>query len=251
MVNMKHQIYFNDIPLPSFVIVKQINTQILADITNTTVKGVVGYRHKKIEFGSKLITIDFSLERDGVLSKFEQQQELIQWLKGDDWKESKLILPDNPNLYYMAICNNGFDLDYSDIEGEGTIEFLICDPHRYGIQNIDIKLSDINKYDMQLGTEYSYPKIIFDITSDCEELKLTLKNKKYDNYIRFKHNFLTNDKLIIDMKTKKITLNGETKMQILTLDSRYHMIDPNILSNEYNFEIGNADITLEAQEVYL
>ena len=53
------------------------------------------------------------------------------------------------------------------------------------------------------------------------------------------------------MKTKKITLNGETKMQILTLDSRYHMIDPNILSNEYNLEIGNADITLEAQEVYL
>ena len=251
MVNMKHQIYFNDIPLPSFVIIKQINTQILADITNTTIKANIGHKHKKIELGTKLISIDFSLERNGILSKFEQQQELIQWLKGDNWKESRLILPDNPYLYYMAICNNGFNLGYSDIEGEGTIEFLICDPHRYGIQNIDIKLSDINKYDMQLGTEYSYPKIIFDITSNCKELKLTLKNNKYDNYIRFKHNFLTNDKLIINMKTKKITLNGETKMNILTLDSRYHMFSPNVKENEYNLKIGNADITLEVQEVYL
>ena len=93
---MKHLIYFNDIPLPSFVVIKSINTQILADIKNTTVKSNIGYKHKKIEFGSKLITIKFSLERSSILSKFEQQQELIQWLKGDDWKESRLILPDNP-----------------------------------------------------------------------------------------------------------------------------------------------------------
>ena len=57
--------------------------------------------------------------------------------------------------------------------------------------------------------------------------------------------------MLIDIKTKKITLNGETKTTILTLDIRDHMLSPNIKENEYNLEIGNADITLEVQEVYL
>lgn len=251
MVNFKHEIYFNNIPLPSFVIVKSIDTQILSDITNTTIKSNVGYKHKKLELGSKKVTINFSLERIGTLSEFEQQKELLQWLKGDNWKESKLILPDNPDAYYMAICNNGIDLDYDDIEGQGTIEFLICNPYRVGLNTVTLDINELQSYHGEIGTENIKPKIIFNITSPCEEIKLSIKNNDYDNYIRFKHNFLTDDKLIIDMNTKKITLNDNTKMQILTLDSRFHEFNNHIKDNVYTLEVGNANVTLELQEVNL
>lgn len=251
MVNFEHKIYFNDKPLPSFVIIKKIETQILADITNKTVKGSVGYRHKKLELGSKEIIITFSLERSGILSKFEQQQELIQWLKGDNWRESKLILPDNPDAYYMAICNSGIDLSYDDLEGEGKIEFLISNPYRIGTKTIKLNINELQSYSDKIGTENIKPKIIFTITSPCEEIKLSLKNNYYDNFIRFRHNFLTGDELVIDIETKKITLNGEIKMQILTLDSRFHELNNIIKDNIYTLETGNATVSLELQALFL
>ena len=47
---------------------------------------------------------------------------------------------------------------------------------------------------------------ILKVTNACSELKLSVSNSKYNNYIRLKHNFLTDDEIIIDIKTKKITL---------------------------------------------
>ncbi len=251
MVKFNHNIIFNDKPLPSFVIIKSIDTQILSDISNTTIKRTIGYRHKKIEFGSKIISINFSLERIGTLPLFEQQQELLKWVKGNNWKQSKLILPDKPNAYYMAICNNKIDLSNDDIESEGTIEFLVCNPYRTGINPIKLNINELQSYHSEIGTENIKPKIIFDITEDCEEIKLSIKNSDYDNYLRFKHNFLIGDKLIIDMETKKITLNGETKMQILTLDSKFHEFNKDIKDNVYTLEVGNADVSIELHEVYL
>ena len=251
MVKFNHNIIFNGKPLPSFVIIKSIDTQILSDISNTTIKRTIGYRHKKIEFGNKIISINFSLERIETLPLFEQQQELLKWVKGDNWKESKLILPDKPDTYYMAICNNKIDLANGDLESEGTIEFLVCNPYRIGNNTITLKINELQNYYGEIGSENIKPKIIFDITEDCTEIKLSIKNSDYDNFIRFKHNFLTGDKLTIDMETKKITLNGEVKMQILTLDSKFHEFNNDIKDNIYTLEVGNADVSIELHEIYL
>lgn len=250
-INFRHTIIFNGKPLPSFVIIKSIDTQILSDISNTKVKSNVGYRHKKIEFGSKIISIKFSLERNSTLPPFDQQQELLKWVRGNDWKESELILPDNPDAHYMAICNNKIELANSDLESEGTIEFLVCNPYRIGNAKITLNIKELQALSREIGSENIKPKIIFDITEDCEEIKLSIKNSYYDNYIRFKHNFLIGDRLTIDMETKKITLNGEIKMQILTLDSKFHEFNKDIKDNVYTLEVGNADVSIELHEVYL
>lgn len=249
MVNFEHNIYFNGVPLPSFVIVKKIETPLLADIENTVVESDIGYKHKKIKFGAKSVKIDFSLERTGTLTDFNQQQELLRWIKGDDWKESKLVLPDNADCHYMAICNNAINIANEDIEGGGSIEFLICSPYRIANKSRIININDLQNYS-RLGNVKIKPKIIFSITSDCSEIKLSLKNKQYDNFIRFKHNFLTGDKLVIDMKTKKVTVNDDLMMSILTLDSKFHEIDNNLSNNKYSLDIGNADVMLEIIPLY-
>lgn len=249
MVNFNHNIYFNGVPLPSFVIVKKIETPILSEIENTLVESDIGYKHKKIKFGAKSLKIDFSLERTGTLTDFNQQQELLRWIKGDDWKESKLVLPDNVDYHYMAICNNAINIANEDIEGSGSIEFLICSPYRIANKSRIININDLQNYS-SLGNVKIKPKIIFNITEDCTEIKLSIKNSDYDNFIRFKHNFLTGDKLVIDMKTKKVTVNDDLMMSILTLDSKFHEIDNNLSNNKYSLDIGNADVTLEIIPLY-
>ncbi|MGM9533902.1 MAG: distal tail protein Dit, partial [Intestinibacter sp.] len=195
MVNFNHNIYFNGVPLPSFVIVKKIETPLLAEIENTVAESDIGYKHKKIKFGAKSVKIDFSLERTGTLTDFNQQQELLRWIKGDDWKESKLVLPDNVDYHYMAICNNAINIANEDIEGDGRLEFLICSPYRIANKSRIININDLQNYS-SLGNVKIKPKIIFDITEDCTEIKLSIKNNDYDNFLRFKHNFLTGDKLV-------------------------------------------------------
>lgn len=249
MVNFNHNIYFNGVPLPSFVIVKKIETPILSEIENTLVESDIGYKHKKIKFGAKSLKIDFSLERTGTLTDFNQQQELLRWIKGDDWKESKLVLADNVDYHYMAICNNAINIANEDIEGSGSIEFLICSPYRIANKSRIININDLQNYS-SLGNVKIKPKIIFNITEDCTEIKLSIKNSDYDNFIRFKHNFLTGDKLVIDMKTKKVTVNDDLMMSILTLDSKFHEIDNNLSNNKYSLDIGNADVTLEIIPLY-
>ena len=244
MVNFEYGIYFNGVQLPSFVIVKSIENPLLSEVSNTVVDSEVGYKHKKINFGSKVVKIEISLERLGILSDFQQQQELLKWIKGDNWKESRLILPDNIDVHYMAICNNAINFKNEDIESLGTIEFLICNPYRIANKPRIININNMKNYS-SLGNVDIKPRIIFNVTSNCSEIKLSLKNKKYDNFIRFKHNFLVGDELVIDMETKKVTLNGDLMMSILTLDSKFHEIDYNLTDNNYNLDIGSADVEIE------
>ena len=101
-----------------------------------------------------------------------------------------------------------------------------------------------------MGTsEEVYPTIILKITNACSELKLSVSNRKYNNYIRLKHNFLTNDEVIINMKTKKVTVNNIVKMQILTLDSRFHKLTKG--ENIYTLNNGNANVKIKYRNRYI
>lgn len=247
MVNFEHNIYFNGVPLPSFVIVKSISTAVLGEITNELLETNLGTRLKKTKLGSKRVTINFSVERKHYLSKFKEQQQLLEWLRGNDFKESKLVLPDNLNLHYNAICDNLDEFQYDDLEGISRIEFLICDPYRYG----NLQEYDIDSLNGVVGNVFIYPTVRFTVTSQCNELKLSLVNSKYNNFIHLKHNFLTNDVVEIDMETKKVTVNGVVKMGILQLSSRFHMIDANLSDNTYTLDVGNANVSVILQEKYL
>lgn len=247
-----HKIYFNNVALPSFVLVKRINHQILCDIDNETIESEVGHKLRKTKLGTKIIEIEFSLLKDDSLPPFEQQQELLKWIKGDNWKPSRLILPDNLNVHYIAICNNGIKFNNEKVESLGTIEFLICDPYR--ISNIEktttTPFTISNKKEINyLNNIETFPRLKFKITSSCSEIKLNFTNEKYNNFVKLKHNFVLNDVIVIDMETKKVTVNDELKMQILTLDSRFHKICEGL--NTYTKETGNFELYIYYKEKYL
>lgn len=242
---MSNNIFFNDMQIPDFVIVKSIETQLLPDINNIFIKSDRGVKHKKIEFGSKVVKIDFSIERGfKSLPDITLIDTLNSWLKGDDWKPSKLVLPNDLDSHYLAIADKIDPLKPDSIECESSIEFLCVEPDRITTMEKVVAITNTGRF--EYTGENTKPIIIFKITSQCEELKLSISNKKYKNFIRLKHNFILNDVVKIDMSTKKVTLNDNLKMTILTLDSRFHDIVEG--DNIYTLELGNAIANIKFNE---
>lgn len=228
---MSVNLYFNNLQLPSFVGVTGIEESVLPIFDDEN------YR---------VIKVDFRIRRYKLLTE-EQIKSFSMWLRGNNFEYSKLTLPSRENSYYMAIVNNSVDMTNDLRSGSGTIEFK-CLPNR-----ID-KLSHIVKFDTEhivsyLGTVKTYPTIDLDVIQECEEIKLSFSNDKSTNYIKLVGHFNQGQKLRIDSKLKKITVNDVLNMQILTLDSYFHQLEPG--DNRYKLINGNCTISITWRNEYL
>ena len=234
-----YKLYYNEKPIPDFVIITKIEEPLIGDITNTVISSNYGSKCKQTEFGTKIVK-GFKMLLDS-----QKINELNEWLKGNNWKATKLILPGR-DYYYEAIVNNAPDLEPNNYTTNFEIDFLILNPDKINLKEYESNNLKIN----YMGTsEETYPTIILKVTNACSELKLSVSNSKYNNYIRLKHNFLTNDEIIVNMQTKKITINNVVKMQILTLDSRFHKLAKG--ENIYTLNIGNADVKIKYRNRYI
>lgn len=232
-------LFFNDIQIPDWIMVTSIEQDILPKLEVTKRRSI---------FHSKIVKINFTVRQKCLLDQYKID-ELIRWVRGDNFKESKLVLPNSEDSYYLAkLKSNINSIQNSVITGKGSIEFILFYPNRIEFMENKIPLLNANEINY-IGTANTYPVIEFDITSECEELKVSIENSEYNNYFRLKHHFNKGQKVIIDMKTKKVTVNNEVKMQIFTLDSRFHMITEGI--NKYTLKLGNADVNIIYQHEYL
>ena len=241
-----YKLYYNEKPIPDFVIITKIEEPLIGDITNTVISSNYGSKYKKTEFGTKIVKVYCTVKKGfKMLMDINKITELNEWLKGDNWKATKLVLPGR-DYYYEAIVNNAPDLEPNNYTANFEIDFLILNPDRINLIEYESSNMKIN----YMGTsEEVYPTIILKVTNACSELKLSVSNSKYNNYMRLKHNFLTDDEIIIDMKTKKITVNNIVKMQILTLDSRFHKLAKG--ENIYTLNTGNADVKIKYRNRYI
>lgn len=236
---MSINIYFNGVKIPDWIKVKSIEQDILASLESNKSKST---------FKQKTIKINFIVRQKGM---WEQKKidELVKWIKGNDFNESKLILPNAIDSYYLAKLNSNITtIKDSVYTGKGDIEFICYSPNR--IEHIEntvyIKNNNTIEY---IGSADSYPVIRFEVTSQCEELKLTFSNSKYKNYIRLKNSFNAGQIIKVDMKTKKVTVNDTANMKILTLDSRFHKLSEGI--NTYTLNVGNANVNVIYHNEYL
>lgn len=262
---MHVNIFFNNVRIPDFIILKDIKIQLLGDVDNILASSNHGSKHKKIKFGNKVIKLELStIFEKGHLIEKDDLNAIVKWVKGDDWKPSKLVLPGYEDEYYMAIVNNAGDIKNDIIEGIFTLEFICLNPNRISefenklvfpgylkrklqtTRNSNTSNTTILTYE---GLANTYPNIKFTITSRCSEVKLGIKNSKYNNYIKFKGDFNAGETIEINLKTKKVLRNNEINMPILTLDSRFHEITEG--KNHYTLEVGNALIEIKYRNEYI
>ncbi|MBC5625011.1 phage tail family protein [Clostridium sp. NSJ-49] len=230
---MAFSIIYNNIPLPNFIHVKNVTTQLLPT------------KNKRIN--EKIIKVDFFIRKNGLIDK-HTEMEFICWLKGSQEEYSKLTLPNNYSSYVLAKVNNIIDIDGTFKKGGGAIEFL-CIGNRIEeeINSISLNSNNIIYYS---GTAEVKPKVKIKVLSQVNEIKISIQNIKYNNFIKLVGNFNQNDNIEIDMSRNKITKNGIVDLTIMTLDSYFHRLYPG--ENIYTIsENSKCSITLEWQNEFL
>lgn len=218
---MPLSLYFNDRQLPSFVRVNNIQVQVLPN-----------------EEDRKKVTVSFYIHRHQLISN-HQMDEFATWLKGNNFKPSPLILPNDLTSYYLAKVNNDVDIDGSLTRGEGTIEFLCVKSQRISFTQNQQSFTH-SRVIQYRGNRKTSPILRFFILSQTSEIKLRVQNSNHDNCIRLVGHFNEDQTIEVDMGTKKVSIDGVVKMPILTLDSFFHDLVPG--DNRYELSQGNCRV---------
>ena len=225
---------FNNNPIPNWIKVRDIQEDVLPSLTVT--KG-------KTALGVKKITIDFYFRRDKLIS-LENKNELVNWLKGDNFEESKLILPTRSERYYMAKCTNLNTISGSIRKGEGSIEFTV-----FSGEEID-SYKNTTKFTTSTNINYTgdieiYPLINFRVRSACSKIKLQMN----DVYIELNNSFNMYDEIEFNQDTYELKVNADTNMQILHLLSKRCKLKQG--NNTYRLISGNCEVELSWNNKYL
>lgn len=230
-------LYFNNVRIPDWIKVTNITEDILPNLEVTK---------EKTKFGEKKIVVEFKFKRNKLIDH-KLKYELLQFVKGDNFKESKLILPGRSEYYYMAKVTNLSSISGSIRRGEGTIEFTCFNYKEIQANTCYLEIKNKNSTDINyIGTEETYPKIKIKVTSQCNKIKLIDVN---GYFLEFNHSFNANDILEINQEFNKVTLNGVLNMQIWHLKSKRIKFKYGL--NTLRVLDGNVEVTVEWNNKFL
>lgn len=232
-------LYFNDVIIPSWIRVTDITEEILPSIEADK---------DKSKLGTRKITVSFSFKRNKLITE-EKRQELVTWIKGDNFNLCKLILPGRHENYYMAKVSNLSELSGSIRKGQGTITFTCYDEYINNNETV-VNIKNNNEVDIfYYGSVDVYPDLIFNVTSACGKIKLAFaRNEKY-NYIELNSSFNKGDVVEVVQSKNKILVNGQLNMPIWHLNSKRSKLQAGI--NKYKLELGNCNVDIKYNERYL
>jgi predicted phage tail component-like protein len=130
------------------------------------------------------------------------KEDFAAWLIHDEPKA--LVFDDEPNRTYYAQIDGSFDVEEFLDYGRGIIPFICPDPYKYGSEKTVNSLTVTNN-----GTVEANPIITASFTSSASEYKIAHSNGKY---VRVIYNFVSGNKLEIDLTKRKVTINGNLQM---------------------------------------
>lgn len=227
-------LYFNNKQIPNWIRVTDIKEDILPSLNSDK---------NQTKFGSKKIIITYNFIRNKLIT-LEKRNELINWVKGDNFQEGKLILPSRSDFYYMAKVSNLSDITGSIKKGQGTIEFT-CHNTEYISANL-CKYTIVNNQPFKVfysGNVDVYPILKFIIKSQCNKIKLNFSNSKINSFIEINHIFNAGDIIELNQETNKLTLNNSNvNMQIWHLLSKRNKLITG--ENTYTLETGNTEVEI-------
>ena len=230
-------LYFNNVRIPDWIKVTNITEDILPNLEVTK---------DKTKFGEKKIIVEFKFKRNKLIDH-KLKYEILQFVKGDNFKESKLILPGRSEYYYMAKVTNLSSISGSIRKGEGTIEFTCFNYKEIQVNPCYLDIRNKNSVDINyIGTEKTYPKIKFKVNSQCNKIKLIVN---YGLFLEFNHSFNAGDILEIDQEVNKVTLNGLLNMEIWHLKSKRIKFKYGL--NTLRVLEGNVDVTVKWNNTFL
>ena len=237
-------IKYDGIEIPSFITITNIKAQVLPSIENKLLQAprAIGAIDVGTNYGTKIITIGFMF-KDKSLGFIEKSEALASWLRVDDLKARKLVLPSHPNSYYLAKPNNSIELDDNITMAKGEIEFICLNPFRIDSTQT---LQSSNTFNYK-GTAKVDPVLDITVTNNTDNIKINISNELYNNYINLVGNFNTGDNIKVDLRNNKVYLNDKLNMNLWGFDSKPHKLCRG--SNTYS--ISDGDLVVKYYNHYL
>lgn len=230
--------FFNDVQIPDFVKVTNISYSMLPTLDAT---------RDRTLFNERTITVNFEFLFNKMRSLTEIN-EFTKWLRGNNFEPSKLQLPGD-DFYYIAKVTDAVDITGDMKKGGGSIVFTCFEPNRIK-DDVTVKFSTSNHVLTYNGNTGTFPIIEITPTVGTSALKISVKNELYENFVQLNGNMPANKKIIINMRTKKITIDDELKLNYMTLDSSFHKLMPG--KNTYKIEnLSGFSASIIYREEYL
>lgn len=213
---------FNGVGIPSCIKIKKINIQTIPEVNHFTKKiaGSNGVLMGRTTLGAKIIKAPFVIVPPSGKALQSCAREIAEWLMGDNWKLTQLIITDEPDLCYMAKINNGVEISDLLFAGEGELEFIVPSGTAQTVA-LNEQSGTQKATVFYTGTAEVLPEIELTFTADAPHSIATVSNSKTGVACSFVGAFAKGDIITISCKHSNIKVNGSINMKMLTLDSRF------------------------------
>lgn len=227
-----------------WLVVNKIDSPILPPIEQkiVSVPDRVGGFHIGRSKGTRTESIKITVFGDSQDDLATKKRILANWLDTD--APQRFLYSYEPQMEYQAILDGETNLDKIVADGETILTFLIPDPVAQGATK-SANLASVSNMILYEGTEKGFPIFIVTFTQTSTNFDLT--HFESGNRVYLVRSFAVNDRLVIDNRNGKVTLNGVLAMEYLSIISDYIYFTPG--NNTININpSGKATITAEWRE---
>lgn len=227
---------FNGKELPSFVRYVGRDFSVLPDINvnYTELPRQLGGSFLYAKQGVRKESLDFILIPSKTSNLEKDAAAFAEWLRGDNFKPSKLEFPETADRYSLSQVNGSVSVNDLFVYGTCSVEFISVDPLNY----MNNPLSVTGASALNVTYQGSVPQpFITEITvpSVCSRLKL--ESNKDNSFIQLDGSFTTGQKIVIDSDKKVITVSGQVNMKVLSLDSNWMVLQTG--TNKLTLSVNN------------
>lgn len=215
---------FNDKELPDFV--KLVSREIAVlpeiDVKSMELPRQLGSSFLYTNLGKKKEALEFTLIPSKVDSIDSASIKFAEWLRGDNFKPSKIIFGDKPDRYGLAQVNGSVSVSDLFIYGKISVEFLYLDPVAYKLVGIDVSgTTAFNvEYDGEIPQPFNATFIVVAASS-----KIELRSNKTTKKIILNGTFSANTRIQVDTSKKQVFVNGILNMKVISFDSEWFNLE--------------------------
>jgi predicted phage tail component-like protein len=218
-------------------IVTKYDKDLLPDMENKliSIPGMDGVIDLGYTLKERVIPVSFRLRGASIADYFQKAEKVAKWLNTGEVKP--LILDAMPNRTFMARPMSAIDPARIGMISEAEVNFLVPDTAAIGTsQDLTLTQGTIYTY---AGNYKTFP--IFTITVKAAITSLKLTKGGTNEFILVNRSFGVNDIITIDMKKRKIMLNGAVDLRpVLDVKSTWFTID-----KDYSFSLNSATSTIK------
>lgn len=192
-------------------------------------------------YGMREIEVEIGIKSDSYANMRSKVRQIAKWLNSETLQP--LIFSDEPNVQYMARLSGDTNLEPLYNYEETTLKFLVPTPFGEDVTNTTTTLTSGTPINYT-GTHETYPT--FNITTTVARSDFEISNGT--NKVKIVTSLPIGSSVVINCKTGKVTLNGSTIQQTITLDSDFFALKEG--SNTLTFSTG-ATVNVVYKRVWL